>query len=195
MDLVEIGEVIFGAAFVISALIGSREIFGGIFYSRRVRAVVGKKTSKTYVKIGGQTYTGRTDMNLAEQRDRRRHKQSGDRKKQRYREHSVDHICFTYDDGGKMRTTDPKTTICPISNSFINDSGEYNIMVSRSDPCKARLGVFEVLRSYLCSEENIISRLFGCIVVICNFLMLLAADVGLAALGIWIMNLGINGIR
>ena len=134
-------------------------------------------------------------MNLAKQRDRRRHKQSGDRKKQRYREHSVDYICFTYDDGGKMRTTDPKTTICPISNSFIDDSEEYNIMVSRSDPCKARLGVFEVLRAYLCSEANIINRLFGCIVVICNFLMILAADVGLAALGIWIMNLGINGIR
>ena len=46
MDLVEICEVIFGAAFVIGALIGSRQIFGGIFYSRRVRAVVGKKPQK-----------------------------------------------------------------------------------------------------------------------------------------------------
>ena len=32
------------------------QIFGGIFYSRKVRAVVGEKTSKTYVKIDGQTY-------------------------------------------------------------------------------------------------------------------------------------------
>ena len=34
-----------------------------------------------------------------------------------------------------------------------------------------------------------------CIIVICNFLMVLAADVGLAALGAWIINIGINGIR
>lgn len=80
MDLVEIFEVIFGAAFIICALIGSRQIFGGIFYSRKVRAVVGEKSSKTYVRIYGQRYTGRNDINLAEQRDRRRHKQSGDRK-------------------------------------------------------------------------------------------------------------------
>ena len=40
MDLVEIFEVIFGAFFIIAAILGSREIFGGIFYSRKVRAVV-----------------------------------------------------------------------------------------------------------------------------------------------------------
>ena len=195
MDLVDIFEVIFGAAFVIGALIGSREIFGGIFYSRKVRAVVYKKISKTYVRIDGQTYTGSTDIRWAEQRDRRRHKQSGDRKKQRYREHTVDHICFTYEDGGKMHTTDPKTTICPISTSLIASSEEYNIMVSRSDPYKARLGLFEVLRVNMCSDTNIIMRLFGCIVVICNFLMMLAADVGLAAFGAWIVKLGLYGIR
>lgn len=195
MDLVEIFEVIFGAVFIICALIGSRQIFGGIFYSRKVKAVVGEKSSKTYAWIDGQRYTGGTDINRAIQRDRRRHKQSGDRKKQRYRKHSVDHICFTYDDGGKMRTTDPKTTICPISISLIDSSEEYNIMVSRRDPCRARLGVLEVLRSILCSRSNIIMKPIGCIIVIGNFLMLLAADVGLAALGAWMIDLGINGIR
>ena len=195
MDLVEIFEVVFGAIFVIAALIGSRQIFGGIFYSRRVKAVVGEKSSKTYVRIDGQTYTGRTDINWAKQRDRRRRKTSGDRKKKRYREHTVDHICFTYDDYGRVRTTDPKTTICPISTSFIDGSQEYNIMVSRRDPCKARLGFFEVLRVELCSDANIIIKLFGCSIIICNFLMIVAADVGLAALGAWIIDLGINGIR
>ena len=195
MDLVDIFEVIFGAAFVIAALIGSREIFGGIFYSRKVRAVVGKKTSKTYVRIDGQTYSGRTNMNWAEQRDRKRHARSGDRKKQRYREHTVDHICFTYEDGGKMHTTNPETTICPISTSLIASSREYNIMVSRSNPYKARLGLFEILRVNMCSDANIIMRLFGCILVICNFLMMLAGDVGLAALGAWLIKLGLYGIR
>jgi uncharacterized MnhB-related membrane protein len=47
----------------------------------------------------------------------------------------------------------------------------------------------------MCSDTNIIMRLFGCIVVICNFLMMLAADVGLAALGAWIVKLGLYGIR
>lgn len=84
---------------------------------------------------------------------------------------------------------------CPISISLIDKSEEYNIMVSRRDPCKARLGVLEVLRSILCSQTNIIMKPVGCIIVICNFLMILAADVGLAALGAWIINLGINGIR
>ena len=194
MDLVDIFEVILGAAFVIGALIGSRQIFGGIFYSRKVRAVVGEKTSKTYVIIDGQRYTG-SEMYRAEQRDRKRHARSGDRKKQRYRQHSVDHICFKYEDGGEMHTTDPKTTICPISTSLIASSREYNIMVSRSNPYKARLGLFEVLRENMCADTNIIMRLFGCIVVICNFLMMLAADVGLAALGVWIIKLGLYGIR
>jgi hypothetical protein len=94
-----------------------------------------------------------------------------------------------------MRTTDPKTTICPISISLIDSSEEYNIMVSRRDPCRARLGVLEVLRSILCSGSNIIMKPIGCIIVIGNFLMLLAADVGLAALGAWMIDLGINGIR
>ena len=32
-------------------------------------------------------------------------------------------------------------------------------------------------------------------VVVGNFLMVLAADVGLATLGVWIIDLGVNGIR
>ena len=42
---------------------------------------------------------------------------------------------------------------------------------------------------------NIITRFIMCIIIICNALMLLAADLGLIALGVWIINLGINGIR
>ena len=83
MDLVEIFEVIFGAGFVILALIGSGRIFGGMFYTKRVKAVVGEKKSEVYARINGQRYTGRYDINLAKQRDRRRHRQSGDRKKQK----------------------------------------------------------------------------------------------------------------
>ncbi|MCR5415991.1 MAG: hypothetical protein K6E79_04270 [Pseudobutyrivibrio sp.] len=195
MDLVEIFEVIVGAAFVIGALIGSRQIFGGIFYSKKVRAVVGKKNSRTYVRINGQTYTGRTDMSWAEQRDRRRHKQMGDRKKQRYREHTVYYISFTYEDGGEMHTTDPQTTICPISKSLVDTSAEYNIMVSRRDPCRARLGLFEILRVYTSSDTNIIMKFITCIIIIGNALLLLVADLGLAALGAWIIKLGIYGIR
>ena len=70
MDLVDIFEVIFGTAFVIFALIGSVQIFGGMFYTKRVKATVGKKTARRYVRIDGQTYTGRNDMNLAEKRNR-----------------------------------------------------------------------------------------------------------------------------
>ena len=195
MDLVEIFEVIVGAAFVIGALIGIRQIFGGIFYSKKVRTVVGKKNSRTYVRINGQTYTGRTDMNRAEQRDRRRHKQMGDRKKQRYREHTVYNISFTYEDGGKMYTTDPQTTIYPISGSLVDTSQEYNIMVSRRDPCRARLGLFEILRVYTSSDTNIIMKFITCIIIIGNALLLLVADLGLAALGAWIIKLGIYGIR
>ncbi len=195
MDLVEIFEVIVGAAFVIGALIGSRQIFGGIFYSKKVRTVVGKKSSRTYVRIDGQTYTGRIDMNRAEQRDRRRHIQSGDRKKQRYREHTVYDISFTYDDDGVMRKTDPQTTICPISGSLVDTSQEYNIMVSRRDPYRARLGLFEILRVYLSSDANIIMRFITLIIIIGNALLHLVADLGLAALGVWIIKLGIYGIR
>ena len=68
-------------------------------------------------------------------------------------------------------------------------------MVNRRDPCKARLGLFEVLRVDMCSEANIIMKFISCAIVICNFLMVLVADVGLAVLGAWIMNLGINVIR
>ena len=68
-------------------------------------------------------------------------------------------------------------------------------MVSRRHPSRARLGLFEVLRVYLCSDSNIIMKFISCIIVIGNFLMYLAADVGLAALGLWIVNLGVNGIR
>ena len=57
MDLVEIFEVIFGAGFIILALIGSRQIFGGIFYSKKVKAVAGKRESKIYANIGGVKYT------------------------------------------------------------------------------------------------------------------------------------------
>ena len=195
MDLVEVFEVVFGAVFIILALIGSRQIFGGLFYSKKVKAVVGKRDSKQYARIDGVRYTGAHDIYLAQQRDRRRHMRGGNRKKQRYKVNRVEYISFSYEYGGKIHTTDPKTTICPISQSFIANSCEYNIMVSRKDPCKARLGLFEVLRVNLCSDANIITRLFGCIVVICNFLMVLAADVGLAALGAWIINLGLNGIR
>ena len=37
--------------------IGSRQIFGGIFYSKKVKAVVGKRESKIYANIGGVRYT------------------------------------------------------------------------------------------------------------------------------------------
>ena len=195
MDLVEIFEVIFGAGFIILALIGSQQIFGGIFYSKKVKAVVGKRESKIYANIGGVRYTGGHDIYLAEKRDRSRHRRSGDRKKQRYRVHRVESISFSYEEGGEIHTTDPETTICPISPSYINVSSEYNIMVSRRDPHKARLGLFEVLRVHLCSKANIIMKFISCVIVIGDFLMVLAADVGLAALGAWIMNLGINGIR
>ena len=190
MDLVDIFEVIFGAAFVIFALIGSVQIFGGMFYTKRVKAIVGEKTARRYVRIDGQTYTGRNDMNLAEKRNRRRHKQSGNRKKQKYREHTVEHICFTYEDDGKLRTTDPKATICPVSPTFIDGSREYNIMVSRKKPWKARLGLIEVLRVTLLPPGNILTRLIMCIIVICNALLYLAGNVGFAALGVWIITLG-----
>ena len=190
MDLVEIFEVIFGAGFVILALIGSGRIFGGMFYTKRVKAVVGEKKSEVYARINGQRYTGRYDINLAKQRDRRRHRQSGDRKKQRYKENRVDYICFTYEDDGKLRTTDPKATICPGSPTFIDGSREYNIMVSRKKPWKARLGLIEVLRVTLLPPGNILTRLIMCIIVICNALLYLAGNVGFAALGVWIITLG-----
>ena len=190
MDLVEIFEVIFGAGFVILALIGSGRIFGGMFYTKRVKAVVGEKKSEVYARINGQRYTGRYDINLAKQRDRRRHRQSGDRKKQRYKENRVDYICFTYEDDGKLRTTDPKATICPVSPTFIDGSREYNIMVSRKKPWKARLGLIEVLRVTLLPPGNILTRLIMCIIVICNALLYLAGNVGFAALGVWIITLG-----
>lgn len=192
MDPVEIFEVIFGAGFVILALIGSGRIFGGMFYTKRVKAVVGEKKSEVYVRINGQRYTGRYDINLAKQRDRRRHRQSGDRKKQRYKENRVDYICFTYEDDGKLRTTDPKATICPVSPTFIDGSREYNIMVSRKKPWKARLGLIEVLRVTLLPPGNILTRLIMCIIVICNALLYLAGNVGFAALGVWIITLGIK---
>ena len=192
MDPVEIFEVIFGAGFVILALIGSGRIFGGMFYTKRVKAVVGEKKSEVYVRINGQRYTGRYDINLAKQRDRRRHRQSGDRKKQRYKENRVDYICFTYEDDEKLRTTDPKATICPVSPTFIDGSREYNIMVSRKKPWKARLGLIEVLRVTLLPPGNILTRLIMCIIVICNALLYLAGNVGFAALGVWIITLGIK---
>jgi len=195
MDLVEIFEVIFGAVFIILALIGSKQIFGGIFYSKKVRAVVSEKESEVYAWIDGQRYTGRYEINLAKQRDRRRHKQSGDRRKQRYREHSIDHLSFTYEDEGVTHTTHPETTICPVSISFIAKSKAYNIKVSRKYPWKARIGLFEVLRETFSLDYNVFIRLIMCNIIICNALMYLVADVGLAALGVWIINLGINGIR
>ena len=195
MDLVDIFEVIFGAGFIILALIGSKQIFGGLFYSKKVRAVVNEKKSERYVRIDGIKYTGRNDINLAERRDRRRHMQSGDRRKQKYREHSVDYISFAYEDGGAKHKTHPNTTFCPVSTSFIDTSEVYNIKVSRKCPWKARIGLFEILRKTLRMNSNIIVRLITCIIIICNALLYLAADVGFAALGAWIINLGINGIR
>ena len=156
MDLVEIFEVIFGAGFIILALIGSKQIFGGIFYSKKVRAVVSERKSEVYIWIDGQRYTDRYEINLAKKRDMRRHIQSGDRRKQKYREHRIEHISY---------------------------------------PWKARIGLFEVLKETLCMNCNIIIRLIMCIIIICNALLYLAADVGLVALGVWIINLGINGIR
>ena len=191
----EIFEVIFGAGFIILALIGSKHIFGGIFYSKKVKAVVAKKESEVYVRIDGQRYTGRYDINLAKKRDMRRHMRSGDRKKQKYRENRIDYLSFNYDDDGVTITTSPKTTICPVSISFIDNSRVYNIMVSRKYPWKARIGLFEILRETLHMKCNIISRLIMCIVIILNALMYLASIVGFAALGVWIINLGINGIR
>ena len=41
-------------------------------------------------------------------------------------------ISFSYEDGGEIHTTDPKTTICPISPSYIDVSSEYNIMVKET---------------------------------------------------------------
>ncbi len=195
MDLVEIFEVIFGVGFIILALIGSKQIFGGIFYSKKVKAVVSEKKSEVYIWIDGQRYTDRHEINLAKKRDMRRHIQKGDRRKQKYREHRIDSISFTYDDGGVTHTTDPKTTICPVSTSFIDVSKTYNIMVSRKYPWKARIGLFEVLKETLCMNNNIIIRFILCIIIICNALIYLVADVGLAALGVWIINIGINGIR
>ena len=190
MDLVEIFEVIFGAFFFVAALIATRKIFGGIFYTKKVRAVVGEKRSETYVMIDGQRYTGRNNMNLAEQRDRRRHRQNGNRKKQRYREHSIDHISFTYDDGGTIRTTDPKSTICPVSTAFVKKSGEYNIKVSRRKPWKARLGLFEILRDIWQESTNIVMKFIASIIVIGNALLYVASDVGLAAFGVLLIKLG-----
>ena len=195
MDLVNIFEVIFGVIFIILALIGSKQIFGGLFYLKKVRAFVSDKKSEVYIWIDGQRYTDRYEINLAKKRDMRRHRQNGDRRKQKYREHRIDHICFTYDDNGVTHTTDPKTTICPVSTSFIDKSKTYNIMVSHKYPWKARIGLFEVLRETLCMNCNIIIRLLMCIIILCNAFILFAADVGLAALGVWIINLGINGIR
>ena len=51
------------------------------------------------------------------------------------------------------------------------------------------------IRVNLCSKANIIIKLFSCIIVIGYFLLILAADVGLAAFGVWMIDLGINGIR
>lgn len=194
MDLVDIFEVIFGAGFIILALIGSKQIFGGLFYSKKVRAVVNEKKSERYVMIDGIKYTG-SNINLAERRDRRRHMQSGDRRKQKYRENRVDYISFAYEDGGTKHKTHHETTYCPVSTSFIYTSEVYNIKVSRKCPWKARIGLFEILRKTLRMNSNIIVRLITCIIIICNALLYLAADVGFAALGAWIINLGVNGIR
>lgn len=95
-----------------------------------MKAVVGKRESKIYANIDGVRYTDGYDIYLAKKRDRRRHRQSGDQKKQRYRVNRVERISFSYEDGGEIHTTDPKTTICPISPSYIDVSSEYNIMVS-----------------------------------------------------------------
>ena len=65
MDLVEIFEVIFGALFIIGAIVGSREIFGGIFYSRKVRAVVADVDIKAYSRIDGVRYSDSYDRYLA----------------------------------------------------------------------------------------------------------------------------------
>lgn len=196
MDLVDIFEVIFGIGFIILALIGIKQIFGGIFYSKKVKGVVKEKKSKVYVWIDGIRYTDRYEINLAKQRDMRRHKQNGDRRKQKYKENRIDTICFTYEDeNGETHITDPKTTICPVSTNFIDKSKVYNIMVSRKYPWKARIGLFEVLKETLCMDYNIVIRLILCIIIICNALIVLAVDLGLAALGAWIINLGINGIR
>ena len=195
MDLVEIFEVIFGAFFIIGAILGSREIFGGIFYSRKVRAVVADSEIEAYSRIDGVRYSDSYARYLAKKRDRKRQRQKGNQKKQRYRDHAVEYISFVYDNDGEVYKTAPKATICPIRPSLIDKSIEYNIMVSRKCPWKARLGLFEVLRANFCSDSNIVMKLFGFIIYIGNFLMLLAADVGLAALGAWIINIGINGIR
>ena len=192
MDVIEIGEVVFGALFILLALIGSIQIFGGMFYTKKVRAVVSDKSSRRYVRIDGQTYSGRNEMNLAERRDRRRHRQSGDRRKRRYREHSVDHISFAYEEGGEIRKTDPKSTICPVSKSFVDSSLEYNIKVSRSKPWKARLGLFEILRAELNSSAGIVTKLFSCIFITGSALLMLAADVGLAAFGALLISLGLK---
>ena len=195
MDLVEIFEVIFGAGFIILAFIGSKQIFGGMFYSKKVKAKVSEKNSKVYIWIDGQRYTDRYEINLAKKRDMRRHLQNGDRRKQRYKEHRIDNICFTYDDGGVTHTTDPKATICPVSISFIDETKTYNIKVSHKYPWKARIGLFEILKETLRMDYNIILRLITCFIVICNALIVFAVDVGIAVLGAWIINLGINSIR
>ena len=85
-----------------------------------MKAVVGKRESKVYANIDGVRYTDGHDIYLAKKRDRKRHRRSGDRKKQRYRVNRVESISFFYENGGEIRTTDPKTTICPISPSFID---------------------------------------------------------------------------
>ena len=83
MDLVEIFEVIFGAFLIIGAILGSREIFGGIFYSRKVRAVVADIETEAYSHIDGVRYSDGYDRYLAKKRDRKRQRQKGNRKKQR----------------------------------------------------------------------------------------------------------------
>ena len=186
MNLVQIAEIFFGALFIILALVLSRQIFGGIFYTKKVKAVVGDRKVTRSVRIDGVRYTG-SSIYWAQQRDRKRHKQSDNRKKRTYNTHTVEHISFTYEDNGVERKTSPQDTICPVSATFIDSSAVYNIKVSRNKPYKARLGLFEVLRNILMSKTNIILKLILSIAAIINALMLLVADAGIAALGAWII--------
>lgn len=187
MDLVQCAEIVFGAGFVALALIGSERIFGGLFYSKKVKAVVGEKSAKLSVRIDGQVYTGRHEMNLAERRDRVRHKRSGDRRKRTYNEHRTERVCFTYRENGKIYETSYLGTVCPVSTFFIQEGREYNIKVSRKKHWKARVGLFEILRVLLSSPGNIIVRLILCIAAICNALILSAVDAAIAAFGVWII--------
>lgn len=188
MDLIEIFKIFFGAIFIIAALTGGVYIFGGIFYTKKVKAFVGdiKVTKSTY--IDGVRYSDGYDRKLAIQRDRRRHMQSGDRRKRTYNTNRVERISFTYEDNGQVYKTNPKTTICPVSTSFVNKSGEYTIKVSRSNPRKARLGLFEVLKEVMKGDNNIIIRLIISIIVIGNALLYVAGAVGIGALGAWMIH-------